>query len=222
MTVNHESIGGIEMQDLIPQEDNNPTSRRGDGAALMRELAEGQMSRVSDVIAGKANEIDVDDVMFAVEFVTPLMRTDHMRLLRAASVAIQYYRVNPAGYSEPSFLKRVAATCQVDPEELSAYALVLQREIRYREKTGTSPLTDLPRLINTEDYTASQILDMLPIAPPTRFKHDPSEYVELAEQGLNNTEIARCLGDVSEAAVRRGLAAAGYERGRSSAGADEQ
>ena len=45
-----------------------------------------------------------------------------------------------------------------------------------------------------------------------RLKHDPSEYVELAKQGLNNTQIARHLGDVSEATVRRGLEAAEYRR----------
>jgi hypothetical protein len=43
-------------------------------------------------------------------------------------------------------------------------------------------------------------------------KNDPYVYVDLAEQGLNNTEIADRLGDVSEAAVRRGLRKAGYVR----------
>ena len=87
------------MHDLIPQDDNAPATCRGDSAAIMRDLAEGRMSRVSDVIDGKADEIDVDDVIFAVELVTPVMRSDHMRLLRAASVAIQYCsRLDPGGY----------------------------------------------------------------------------------------------------------------------------
>ena len=44
-------------------------------------------------------------------------------------------------------------------------------------------------------------------------KHDPSVYVELAEQGLTNVEIGACVDPpVSEAAVRRGLAKVGYKR----------
>jgi hypothetical protein len=44
-------------------------------------------------------------------------------------------------------------------------------------------------------------------------KHAPSVYVELAEQGLTNVEIAaRVDPPVSEAAVRRGLAKVGYKR----------
>ena len=200
------------MHDLIPQDDNAPAIPRASSAAIVRELAEGRMSRVSDVIDGKADEIDVDDVIFAVDLVTPLTRSDHMRLLRAASVAIQYWSyLNPEGYPQPAFLKRVAAALQVDAAELGSYVLVLQREIRYREKTGESPLTSLPRLINTEELAAPEIQDMLAIAPATRFKHDPSVYVELREQGLNNTEVARHLGDVSEAAVRRGLASLDYK-----------
>lgn len=41
-------------------------------------------------------------------------------------------------------------------------------------------------------------------------KFDPSVYVALREQGLNNYEVAERLG-VSEASVRRGLAKAGYK-----------
>lgn len=42
-------------------------------------------------------------------------------------------------------------------------------------------------------------------------KYDPAAYVELAEKGLNNTEIGDAL-DVSESSVRRGLKKAGYVR----------
>lgn len=200
------------MHDLIRHDDNAPATRRGGSAAMVRELTAGRMSRVSDVIDGEADEIDVGDVIFAVELVTPLTRSDHMRLLRAASVAIQYWsHLNPGGHHpRPAFLKRVAAALQVDAAELGSYVLVLEREIRYRETTGESPLTSLPRLVDTEPE-APEMQAMLAIAPATRFKHDPSVYVELREQGLNNSEISRHLGDVSESGVRRGLNSVGYK-----------
>jgi hypothetical protein len=89
---------------------------------------------------------------------------------------------------------------------------VLGREIRHREKTGCSPLNELPQLTDAEEFAAIAHGEPLALPPAARTKHDPSEYVALAEEGLNNTEIARALGDVSEASVRRGLAAAGYRR----------
>ena len=54
-------------------------------------------------------------------------------------------------------------------------------------------------------------------APGSVPKHEPSVYAELAERGLTNVEIAALVDPpVSEAAVRRGLAKAGYKRTKSS------
>jgi hypothetical protein len=200
----------------------DPVNRAGlpshaTGTTLEQVLSDELLGRVADVVAGQVNEIDVDDLVLAVEVWGPLRQADHMRLVRVASLAIQYYRMNP-GHSERAFYKQFAAVCHVDPKELEAYVLVLQREIRYREKNGYSPLGDLPRLIESAQLPDPNVLEALALPAPSRFKHDPSEYVALAEQGLNNTEIAKHLGDVSEAAVRRGLAAVGYERCRDWAG----
>ncbi len=202
------------MHGLSTTDHNSPAPNRLAGATLMAELSQERRTRVADVIEGSSDEIELDELMLAVEVDAPRMRWDHVRLLRAASLAIQYYRENPMGHSERAFLRQFAAAVQVDADELSAYALVLQREIRHREKTGSSSLTDLPRLIKQQSSECEEFAEALLALPsPTaRFKHDPSEYVELAEQGLNNTEIAKHLGDVSEASVRRGLASVGYKR----------
>jgi hypothetical protein len=185
------------------------------GSPLL-ELTADRGERLARVVAGEANEIDADDVMLAFEVDAPMMQNDHTRLIRAASLAIQYYRVNAGGRSERGFLRRAASVLQVDERALDAYVLVLQGEIRHREKTGSSPLSDLPRLTGADELRES-IDDDEPLAlpPVSRSRHEPSEYVALAEQGLNNTEIAKQLGDVSEASVRRGLAAVGYERSAS-------
>lgn len=45
----------------------------------------------------------------------------------------------------------------------------------------------------------------------SKSKYDPAVYVAMREQGLSNYDIARTLGDVDEASVRRGLAKAGYK-----------
>lgn len=42
-------------------------------------------------------------------------------------------------------------------------------------------------------------------------KYDPSVYVAMREQGMTNYDIARTLGNVNEASVRRGLEKAGYK-----------
>jgi len=175
-------------------------------------LAADRGDRLARVVAGETNEIDADDVLLAFEVDVTAIQHDHTRLIRAASLAIQYYRVNAAGRSERAFLRRAAAVFQVDARALEAYVLVLQREIRHREMTGSSPLTDLPRLTRTDKLREPVADGPLALPPSGSPKHDPSEYVALAEQGLNNTEIANALGDVSEASVRRGLAAAGYRR----------
>ena len=202
------------MQQLLPQGDNGSVIPLGKGAALMAQLSQERRGRVADVIDGTCDEIDVGELALAVEIDVPLMRWDHVRLLRAASLAIQYYGEIPTGHAQRALLRKFAEAGQVDVDELSAYILVLQREVRHRERTGSSPLTNLPRLIkewqSSEDEEFAEALLALP--PATRFKHDPSEYVALREQGLNNTEIARHFGDVSEAAVRRGLASVDYPR----------
>ncbi|HUG63799.1 MAG TPA: hypothetical protein VMK83_01140 [Gaiellaceae bacterium] len=95
-------------------------------------------------------EIDADDVLLAFEVDVPAMQNDHSRLIRAASLAIQYQRVNAAGRSERAFLRRAAAVLRVDERALDAYVLVLQREIHHCEKTGSSPPTDLPRLTGAD------------------------------------------------------------------------
>ena len=63
---------------------------RGGAAAMWAEMVEGRRRLVADVIDGRADEIDVDDLALAVELDVRLTHSDHMRLLRAASLAIQY------------------------------------------------------------------------------------------------------------------------------------
>lgn len=202
------------MQDMTVMDDDGLPTRRT-CAAPFGQMAQEHLGRVADVIAGHADEIELDQLILAAELFCPQMQTDHMRLIRAASLAIQYLRENPWGHSQSEFYKRVARVFQVDAEALKSYVLVLEGEIRHRERTGSSPLSNLPRLIKSaQEFEELDVREALALPPPMRFKHDPSEYVSLAEQGLNNTEIAKYLGDVSEAAVRRGLAAAGYERRR--------
>jgi hypothetical protein len=46
----------------------------------------------------------------------------------------------------------------------------------------------------------------------TLAKYEPTVYIELAEKGYTNVDIADALGDVTEASVRRGLRKAGYVR----------
>jgi hypothetical protein len=187
--------------------------QRGAAATVWAEMVEGRRRLLADVIDGRAEEVDVGDLTLAVELDVPQTQSDHMRLLRAASLAIQYQREDPAGRSEAALRKRLALVFGVDAAELGAYELVLGREIRYREKTGSSPLSNLPRLVGA-DLPEPALPEPLALPAGRRSKRDPSEYVALAEEGLNNTEIARRLGDVSEASVRRGLSAAGYERPR--------
>lgn len=193
------------------------TARRHRPADVLQEAgAADRRARLSRVLAGELNEVEEGDLAIAVELDTPLAQRDHARLLRAASLAIQYYRAQGCGRGVRPFLKRFAAALQVDAGDLEAYVLVLGREIRHREETGASPLNDLPRLTTAEELAdeLAAITDgeLLALPQAARTKHDPFEYVALAEEGLNNTEIANALGDVSEASVRRGLAAAGYTR----------
>jgi hypothetical protein len=71
------------------------------------------------------------------------------------------------------------------------------------------------RLIESLEKELAGLRSLLPAvhANGSAPKHDPSVYVELAEQRLTNIEIAaRVDPPVSEAAVRRGLAKAGYKR----------
>ena len=70
-------------------------------------------------------------------------------------------------------------------------------------------------LTGTNEFEEQPADEPLALVAGGRPKHHPSEYAALAERGLNNTQIASHLGDVSEASVRRGLAAAGYSRSAS-------
>ena len=191
-------------------DDGLPT--RSVAYTLIDQLTRDRLGRVEDVIAGRADEINVDELTLAIKVDSEILHNDRTRLLRAAGLAIQYYRENPMGLSQDAFLKRLARVFQVDLEAFRSYVLVLQYEIRHRQRTGPSPLGNLPRLIASAERHELDAPELLELRPATRFKHHPSEYVTLAEQGLNNTEIAKHFGDVSEATVRRGLTAAGYRR----------
>jgi hypothetical protein len=199
-----------------PLPTRSPQPARGSAAGpttddVFAQVVSSRRERLSDVLDGRANEFAADDLELAMRIDLALHQSDHARLIRAASLAIQYRRVDRAG-SERAFFRRASAVLQVDARELEAYVLVLQREIRHRERTGSSPLADLPVLTGANELEEQPADEPLALASEGRPKRDPSEYVALAEQGLNNTEIAKQLGDVSEASVRRGLAAAGYSR----------
>jgi hypothetical protein len=187
--------------------------QQDEGSDFFQRLADNRRERLAEVLAGGLNEFDVDELMFMLDQDRLQFQNDHMRLLRAASLAIELYRRRYPGQPRRQFIKNFAAICQVDPDELEKYALVVDKEIKYREKTGSGRPDDLPRLTERQERKAPSLQSERKALPTTsRFKHDPSVYVTLAEQGLNNCEISRHLGDVSEASVRRGLAAAGYSR----------
>ena len=109
----------------------------------------------------------------------------------------------------------------MNADELAAYTVVLGNEIRERERNGSGPLENLPTLskpehlpkLSTKEMAAlSEGIELVALPSGSRAKHESWEYVELAEQDLNNRQIAEHLGDVSEASVRRGLKEAGYKR----------
>ncbi len=113
-------------------------TRRGVGARdeterLLAAMAEDRRQSLEAVITGDANELDFDKFWWVVELGTPLMLSDHQRLQRAASLAIQYYRKNPAGHKQPKFMRMVAAACQVDAKELPEYVRLQQKENEYRK-----------------------------------------------------------------------------------------
>ena len=94
------------------------------------------------------------------------------------------------------------------------------REVIQRGRPGVLAVADLS--LQDEHVPDSNVLEAFAIEAPSRFKHDPSEYVALAEEGLNNTEIAKHFGDVSEATVRRGVASVGYKRSETRTGESER
>ena len=81
---------------------------RGAAATVWAEMVEGRRRLVADVVDGRADEVDLGDLTLAVELDVPHAQSDHMRLLRAASLAIQYQREEPAGRSEAALRKRLA------------------------------------------------------------------------------------------------------------------
>jgi hypothetical protein len=185
--------------------------KQDEGSDFFQRLADNRRERLAEVLAGELNEFDVDELMLMLDLDRPQFHNDHMRLLRAASLAVELYRRRYAGQSRRRFIKNFAAICQVEPDDLEKYALVVDKEIKHRQKTGSGPPDDLPRLTQRQEREAPSLQSERKALPTTsRFKHDPSVYVTLAEQGLNNCEISMHLADVSETSVRRGLTAAGY------------
>ena len=104
---------------------------------VFAQVVSSRRERLSDVLAGRANEFAADDLELAMRIDLALHQSDHTRLIRAASLVIQYRRVDGSD-SERAFLRRASAVLQVDAREFEAYVLVLQREIRHRERMGSS------------------------------------------------------------------------------------
>ena len=102
-------------------------------------------------------------------------------------------------------------------KEKSDHNWWLRGEARRYLSSGLGRLR-LERITALETELAN-VRALLPVkhAPGSVPKHEPSVYVELAERGHTNVEIAALVDPpVSEAAVRRGLAKAGYKRTKSS------
>jgi hypothetical protein len=183
------------------------------------EFAEGGRRLLEDILTGETNELDLDRFSVTVELETILKQNNHLRLLRAASLAHQYWPRKFQGDTRQKFLKKIAAACQVDTRQLDAYTIVLGNEISYRERYGSAPLENLPKLSKylpklsrRKEAALSEGIELVALPSGSRAKHESWEYVELAEQGLNNRQIAEHLGDVTEASVRRGLREAHYKR----------
>ena len=82
---------------------------------------------------------------------------------------------------------------------------------------NTRPLENLPTLVEEVKLVEKAKLEppaaVEPLALPMGTPPDDDlwEYVELAEQGYNNTQIGKMAGR-NESTVRRKLAKAGYQR----------
>lgn len=182
---------------------------------LQRDIEEARRIRLESVLNGEASELPYDDFMLAVEVDTVRREHNHLRLIRAARLAMLYRPKRPiTSRSRKEYVAHVAATCGVDARDLDAYIPVLGNEMRHRDRTGMSPLENLPTLTWDDGVDVIPIHETPALPHGSAPKHDPSVYVDLREQGYNNCEIAHMLGDVTEASVRRGLNKAGYRTSR--------
>jgi len=185
-------------------------AKREHGAFDPLKLGIEPIAALEEVLRGEADEVGFDDLGMILEFHTPLAREDHLRLIRVASLALQYWeRIGKPRGQQRAFMRKMAAACNVHPDSLASYVLVVSNEMAYRRRMNQSALENLPKLRASDVPKIEEAL-ALPAAG-SQPKHDPEAYVELAETGLNNTEIAARM-DVSEAAVRRGLRKAGFQR----------
>jgi hypothetical protein len=172
---------------------------------------------LEDVLTGATSELDAFDFWQLVEVDTPVAQGDHQRLCVTAELAIQYWRKNPEGHSQSKLIRKVAIACHVDPTQLDHYISVLQNDKNYRNRTGSPPLENLPTLVEEVKLVEKAKLEppaaVEPLALPMGTPPDDDlwEYVELAEQGYNNTQIGKMAGR-NESTVRRKLAKAGYQR----------
>jgi hypothetical protein len=203
---------------------NRYDTNRNDTVFYFAVAEEKRRKDLEDVLTGEANELPLDYFSLVVELDIPGRQSDHLRLLRVANLALQYYgpglsNVTPT--TRQKLLKNIALACQVNPNELDAYVVVLGNEIRYREQNGSGPLENLPTLsksenlpkLSTMEKTAlSEGIELLALPSGSRAKHESWEYIELAEQGFNNRESAEILEDTTESSVRRGLKKGGYKR----------
>ena len=135
-------------------------ARDGEGAKWTDLAEKHRKQEIEALLAGESHDLSEDEFALLVELDTPLARGDHLRLMRVASLALQYYRTNQTP-NQREFIRKIAATCNVDPDDLKAYCLVLQNEVRYRERTGQPPLETLPRLTKSDNagQAASMISD---------------------------------------------------------------
>jgi hypothetical protein len=172
---------------------------------LFEELMFERQALLDRVASGAENELDVDELELALQLDLRIRENDHVKLVRVAYLAIQYGGSDAPDGGQRALIQRFARTFRLDPDALRAYALVLQRELRHREKTGATPLADLPRLTGVDEPAAVPEWPALPVAPHAN--DSPAVCVDMKQQGLANREIGRRLG-VSEATVRRRLVAA--------------
>lgn len=182
------------------------------GGGLLRELQEARLEQLEAVLNGMSLEIDATDLMLAIEADTTLRKFDHHRLIRAAALAVDYWKKHASqNQPEKKFIEQFALACGADATALGSYCLVVGNEIRDRKKTGKSPLEALPSVVDNARSGTIEA-ETLALSRGSTPKHSPAVYVELWEQGLGPTAIADRLGDVSEASVRRGLKKAGIFR----------
>jgi hypothetical protein len=116
---------------------------------LEAEVSDRRRRELEATLRGDAYQLDIDHFDLLIEIDTPTEQHDHLRLLRAANLAIQGWIRRSVSATRRKCIQKVAAACCVDATSLDASVLVLRGEIKYRQVRGLPAETTLPRLIES-------------------------------------------------------------------------